>query len=68
VPGPHVTAIPFAYMSGAIVPMVESVPRALRPCMMAVSFFGVLPCVIPPLGDFFSRFGRRGEVRVLKAP
>jgi len=25
-------------------------------------------CDPPPQGDFFSRFGRRGEVKVLKAP
>jgi hypothetical protein len=37
VPGPRVTAIPFANMSGAIVPLVESAPRDLRPCMMTVS-------------------------------
>jgi len=37
VPGPRVTAIPFANLSGAIVRMVESAPRALRPCMVAVS-------------------------------
>jgi hypothetical protein len=37
VPGPRVKVIPFANMSGAIVPMVESAPRSLRPCMMAVS-------------------------------
>jgi hypothetical protein len=47
VPGPHVTAISFANMSRAIVSMVDGAPRAMRPCMMAVLFFGVLPCVNP---------------------